>query len=235
MLKVLIVEDERKMRDVLRQGLLEEGFSVDVVGTGAEGLALAESKAHDVILLDVMLPGMDGFEICRTLRERGHPAPILMLTARSAVEDRVRGLDTGADDYLAKPFDLAELLARIRALVRRPRTEVNTLLRAADLELDPVSHEARRAGRLLDLTAKEFTLLAFMLRHVNKVVTSRMILAHVWDYDHARGSNVVAVYINYLRKKVDQDFEPKLIQTIRGAGYVLRAPDESATSLRDEA
>ena len=228
MLRLLIVDDERKMRDLLRQGLREEGFAVDVVGTGAEALSLAESKSYDAILLDVMLPGMDGFEICRTLRARGNPAPVLMLTARSTVEDRVRGLDIGADDYLSKPFELAELLARVRALTRRPRTEPQTVLRVRDLELDPVRHEARRGNRVLELTAKEFTLLAFLLRHADEVVTPRMILAHVWDFDHARGSNIVAVYINYLRKKVDQDFEPKLIQTVRGAGYVLRDPDSAS-------
>lgn len=222
--RLLIVEDERKMRDLLRQGLREEGFAVDVVGSGVEALSLAETKSYDAILLDVMLPGMDGFEICATLRGRGNKAPILMLTARSAVEDRVRGLDIGADDYLSKPFELAELLARIRALTRRPRTEPRTIFRVADLELDPVRHEVRRGGNPLDLTSKEFMLLAFLLRHANEVVTPRMILAHVWDFDHERGSNIVAVYINYLRKKVDQDFEPKLIHTVRGAGYALRDP-----------
>ncbi len=222
MLRVLIVEDERKMRDLLRQGLREAGLAVDAVGDGSEALALHASKSHDVIVLDVNLPGIDGFETCRRLRKSGAKEPILMLTARSDVEDRIRGLDTGADDYLTKPFSLGELLARLRALTRRPRTEPNVVLRAADLELDPVRHEVRRGGALIELTAKEFTLLGFLLRHVNEVVTPRMILGHVWDFDHARGSNVVAVYINYLRRKIDQDREPKLIQTVRGTGYVLR-------------
>jgi DNA-binding response OmpR family regulator len=225
MLRVLVVEDERKMRDLLRQGLREAGFGVDAVATGADALALQSAKAYDVILLDVMLPGLDGFETCRRLRAAGAREPILMLTARSSVEDRVHGLDTGADDYLTKPFDLAELLARIRALTRRPASEPQIVLRAADLELDPVNRQVRRAGKLIELTAKEFTLLAFLLRHRNEVVTPRMILAHVWDFDHARGSNVVAVYINYLRRKIDQDHEPKLIQTVRGVGYVLREPE----------
>ena len=225
MLRVLIVEDERKMRDLLRQGLREAGFGVDSAPAGAEALTLRASKAYDVILLDVMLPGIDGFETCRRLRAQGATEPILMLTARSAIEDRVRGLDTGADDYLTKPFSLDELLARIRALTRRPKTEPNVVLRAADLELDPVRHEVRRGGELIELTAKEFTLLAFLLRHVDEVVTPRMILAHVWDFDHARGSNVVAVYINYLRRKIDQDREPKLIHTVRGTGYVLRGAE----------
>jgi len=224
MLRVLVVEDERKMRDLLRQGLREAGFGVDAVGDGAEALELRQTKPYDVIVLDVMLPGFDGFETCRLLRDMGAREPILMLSARSAVEDRVRGLDTGADDYLTKPFSLEELLARIRALSRRPTSEPQVVLRAADLELDPVRREVRRAGRPIELTSREFTLLAFLLRHRDEVVTSRMILAHVWDFDHARGSNVVAVYINYLRRKIDQDFEPKLIQTVRGAGYVLREP-----------
>ena len=225
MLRVLVVEDERKMRDLLRQGLREAGFGVDAVGSGSEALTLQAAKAYDVILLDVMLPGLDGFETCRRLRASGAREPILMLTARSTVEDRVLGLDTGADDYLTKPFNLAELLARIRALTRRPTGEPHVVLRAADLQLDPVNRQVRRAGKLIELTAKEFTLLAFLLRHRNEVVTPRMILAHVWDFDHARGSNVVAVYINYLRRKVDLDHEPKLIHTVRGSGYVLREPE----------
>lgn len=210
------------MRDLLRQGLLEAGLSVDAAATGSEALALHRAKTYDAILLDVMLPGMDGFEVCRLLRAEGAREPILMLTARSSVEDRVRGLDTGADDYLIKPFSLDELLARIRALTRRPQTDPQVVLRIADLEVDPVKHEARRAGRRIELTSKEFMLLAFLLRHANEVVTTRMILAHVWDFDHARGSNVVAVYVNYLRRKIDHDFEPKLLHTVRGTGYVLR-------------
>ena len=222
MLRLLVVEDERKMRDLLRQGLLEAGLSVDVAATGPEALALHGTKSYDAILLDVMLPGMDGFEVCRLLRAEGAREPILMLTARSSVEDRVRGLDTGADDYLTKPFSLEELLARIRALTRRPQTDPQVVLRMADLEVDPVKHEARRGGRRIELTSKEFMLLAYLLRHANEVVTTRMILAHVWDFDHARGSNVVAVYVNYLRRKIDHDFEPKLLHTVRGTGYVLR-------------
>lgn len=225
MLRVLVVEDERKMRDLLRQGLREAGFGVDAVPDGAEALALRKTKSYDVIVLDVMLPGVDGFETCKRLRAAGSTEPILMLTARSAVEDRIRGLDTGADDYMTKPFSLEELLARIRALTRRPRTEPQMILRAGDLELDPVRHEVRRAGHPIELTAKEFTLLAFLLRHRDEVVTPRMILAHVWDFDHARGSNVVAVYMNYLRRKIDQDHDQKLIHTVRGSGYVLRAGD----------
>ena len=225
MLRVLVVEDERKMRDLLRQGLREAGFGVDAVGDGTQALEFRQGKTYDVIVLDVMLPGIDGFETCRRLRSAGAREPVLMLTARSAVEDRVRGLDIGADDYLTKPFSLDELLARIRALTRRPATEPQVVLRAGDLELDPVKHEVRRAGRAVELTAKEFTLLAYLLRHRDQVVTPRMILAHVWDFDHARGSNVVAVYINYLRRKIEQDDEPKLIHTVRGTGYVLRAPE----------
>ena len=223
-MRILVVEDEAKMREALRQGLKEHGFAVDVAADGDEGLRLALSETHDVIVLDVMLPQRSGLEVCRELRRRASKAPILMLTARSSVEDRVAGLDTGADDYLVKPFDFQELLARIRALTRRPATEPQSVLRVADLELDPARHEVRRAGASVELTAKEFALLEYLLRRKGLVVTGTMILENVWDFGYDGASNLVAVYINHLRRKIDQDYTAKLIHTVRGVGYVLREP-----------
>ena len=224
-MRILVVEDDRKLAAVLRQGLKEQGFGVDVAEDGAMGLQLALAREYDAVVLDVLLPRQSGFDVLRDLRKRGRPVPVLMLTARSSVEDRVRGLDLGADDYLAKPFDFAELLARLRAITRRPPVAPMTLLKLADLELDPARREVRRAGRKIELTAKEFALLAYLMRKKDTVVTRGMILDHVWDMEYDGGSNLVEVYINYLRRKIDQDFEPKLIHTIRGAGYVLREPE----------
>ena len=224
-MRILVVEDDRKLAAVLRQGLREQGFGVDVAEDGAMGLQLALSTEYDAVLLDVLLPRHSGFDVLCDLRKRGRPVPVLMLTARSSVEDRVRGLDLGADDYLAKPFDFAELLARLRAITRRPPAAPMTLLKLADLELDPARREVRRAGRKIELTAKEFALLAYLMRKKDTVVTRGMILDHVWDMEYDGGSNLVEVYINYLRRKVDQDFEAKLIHTVRGAGYVIRAPE----------
>jgi DNA-binding response OmpR family regulator len=221
-MRVLVVEDDPKLAGVLKQGLKEQGFAVDVAGEAAMGLQLALAAEYDAVLLDLMLPGKDGFHVLRELRSRGSPVPILVLTARSSVEDRVRGLDQGADDYLPKPFDFTELLARLRAITRRPPVEPKTVLAAADLRLDPSRREVTRAGRKIDLTAKEFALLEYLLRKKGVVVTRGMILDHVWDMDYHGGSNLVEVYVNYLRRKIDQDFEPKLIHTVRGAGYVLR-------------
>jgi heavy metal response regulator len=224
-MRILVVEDDQKLASVLRQGLKEQGFAVDVAHEGASGLEFALSTAYDALLLDLMLPGMNGLELLRRIRAEGRVVPVLALTARSSVDDRVRGLDLGADDYLTKPFDFKELLARLRAITRRPAVEPTTVLRLADLELDPVSFEVRRAGRRLDLTNKEFRLLEYLLRRKGAVVTRGMILDHVWDTDYDGGSNLVEVYINYLRRKIDHDFEPKLIHTVRGAGYVLRVGD----------
>jgi DNA-binding response OmpR family regulator len=207
---------------VVRQGLKEQGFGVDVSGDATAGLGLALSNAYDAILLDIMLPGKSGFTMLRELRKRGKAVPVMILTARSSVEDRVQGLDLGADDYLPKPFDFQELLARLRAITRRPAAPPRTVLTAADLELDTVKHEVKRRGSRIELTSKEFALLEYLLRSKGSVVTRGMILDHVWDLDYHGTSNLVEVYINYLRRKVDQDFEPKLIQTVRGVGYVLR-------------
>jgi DNA-binding response OmpR family regulator len=223
-MRLLIVEDDPRLAAVLRQGLKEQGFAVDLAGDVPEGLRLALASEYDALLLDLKLPGTDGLELLCQLRRRANPVPVLVLTARSALEDRVRGLDLGADDYLAKPFDFGELLARLRAITRRPRVAPQTLLTAADLELDPARHEVRRGRERIALTAKEFALLEYLLRTKGRLVTRRMILDHVWDLDYDGGSNLVEVYINYLRRKVDHDFEPKLIQTVRGAGYVLREP-----------
>lgn len=221
-MRILVVEDDPKLSAVLRQGLKEQGFAADTARDAALGLELTQSTEYDAILLDVMLPGRSGFDLLKDIRARGSHVPVLMLTARTAVEDRVRGLDLGADDYLPKPFDFQELLARLRAITRRSHVEPLTLLSVADLELDPSRREVRRAGRKIELTAKEFALLEYLMRKRGIVVTRSMILDHVWDMDYDGGSNLVEVYINYLRRKVDQDFEPKLIHTVRGAGYVLR-------------
>lgn len=221
-MRVLVVEDDPKMQALLRQGLEENGFSVDLASTGEEALSTAAFTEHDAILLDVMLPGVDGLAVCRRLRSSGSAVPILMLTARGSVGDRVRGLDEGADDYLAKPFDFDELLARLRAITRRPATRPQTVLQAADLELDPATHEVRRAGRSIELTSREFALLEYFLRRKEYVVTQSMILDHVWGLDYGGASNLVPVYINRLRRKIEDGFEPKLIHTLRGTGYVLR-------------
>jgi two-component system copper resistance phosphate regulon response regulator CusR len=226
-MKVLIIEDEIKLANVLVQGLKEHGIVADTARDGVAGLALALEKEFDAIILDVMLPAMNGFDVLRNLRELGNATPVLMLTARGGLEDRVRGLDLGADDYLPKPFAFKELLARLRAITRRPAVEPQTTLRLADLELDPRRREVRRAGQAIELTAREFDLLAFLLRKQGTVVTRAMVLDQVWDsdYDGESGSNVVEVYINYLRRKIDQPFPRKLIHTIRGSGYLMGEKD----------
>jgi two-component system copper resistance phosphate regulon response regulator CusR len=221
-MRILLVEDDSKLAGVLRQGLKEEGFGVDVSKDGIDGLAMALSSNYDALLLDVMLPRRSGFQLLRELRRRGSGIPVLILTARSSVEDRVHGLNLGADDYLPKPFEFQELLARLRAITRRPGVEPRTTLVEADLELDTVSRVVKRAGRRIELTTKEFALLEYLLQKKGIVVTRGMILDHVWDLDYHGRSNLVEVYINGLRRKIDQDFEPKLIHTVRGAGYVLR-------------
>jgi len=224
---VLIVEDEIKLGNILYQGLREQGMTVDVARDGAKGLALALAGPYDAIVLDVMLPQKNGFEVLRELRAAGSRTPVLMLTARAGIEDRVKGLDLGADDYLPKPFAFQELLARIRAITRRPAVEPLTVLRMADLEVNPQQREVRRAGQLIELTTREFALLEFLLRHKESVVTRAMILDQVWDadYEGEGGSNVVEVYINYLRRKVDQPFPRKLIHTVRGTGYLMQEKD----------
>ena len=222
-MRVLIVEDELRMAALLKRGLEEDGYAVDVVGTGTDAVWQAKEFSYDAVVLDVMLPGLDGVGVCRRLRESGRWMPVLMLTARDAVEDRVRGLDAGADDYLTKPFSFAELSARIRALIRRGAVERPSQLRAADLRLDPATRQAWRGQVELELSSKEFALLELFLRHRGQVLTRTRILEHVWDFAYDGVSNVVDQYVLYLRRKIDRPFGLEQLETVRGAGYRLRA------------
>jgi two-component system OmpR family response regulator len=221
-MRVLVVEDEAKLAQVLARGLREEGYAVDVTGRGEDALWMAKANPYDAILLDVMLPGADGFEVCRRLRDQAVWSPVLMLTARDAVNDRVSGLDAGADDYLAKPFSFEELLARIRALVRRAPAERPAVLEAGSLRIDPAAHRAWRGDAELDLSAKEFSLLELLVRRPGKVFTRSELLDGAWDMDFERRSNVVDVYVRYLREKIDRPFGKDSIETVRGVGYRLR-------------
>jgi two-component system, OmpR family, response regulator len=221
-MRVLVVEDDVKMAALLRRGLAEEGLSADVARTGDDALWMAAATEYDAIVLDVMLPGADGFEVCRRLREAGRWAPVLMLTARDAVEDRVEGLDAGADDYLTKPFSFAELLARLRALARRPPLERPAVVEVGDLRLDPATRQVWRDGAEIDLSAKEFALLETFMRRPGEVLTRYQLLEHCWDYGYENRSNVVDVYVRYLREKVDRPFGRSSLETVRGAGYRLR-------------
>ena len=222
-MRILLVEDDRKVASFIRKGLAEEGYAVDVAQDGETGLAMGLDRLHDVIVLDVMLPGKPGFQVVRELRQAKVTTPVLLLTARETVEDKVQGLDAGADDYLTKPFAFAELLARVRALLRRGRGAQAPLLQVADLVLDPATRTARRAGEPISLTNREFALLEYFLRNSGRVLTRTMIAEHVWDYSFDPGTNVIDVYVNYLRKKIDAGREPKLLHTVRGVGYVLKA------------
>lgn len=223
-MRVLVVEDDEVIAELLQQGLEDAGYTVVVTYEGHEGLREASESAFHLILLDVMLPGLDGMAVCKALRDRRVRTPILMLTARDAVDDKVRGLDSGADDYLAKPFDFKELLARVRALTRRERALKSNLIRVADLEIDTVEHRATRAGRELGLSHREFELLLALASHERQVFTREMILERVWMSEPTT-SNVVDVFIKSLRKKVDEGQELKLIQTVWGVGYTLRGPE----------
>src|SRR3989344_8892840 len=218
-MRVLLVEDEHRLSDVIKKGLEENGFAVDAAFDGEEGLFLAQSEDYDLIILDIMLPKMDGLEVCRRLRNRNLNIPILLLTAKSQVEDKVAGLDSGADDYLTKPFAFLELRSRIQALLRRSRQEASPLMTLGDLELDPIRHKVIRAGRSVDLTPKEFAVLEFLLRHKNEVVTRTMITEHVWDYNFEGMSNVVDVFMAAIRRKIDAGAAVKLIHTVHGVGY----------------
>ncbi|MGB2693849.1 MAG: response regulator transcription factor [Dehalococcoidia bacterium] len=218
-MRVLIVEDERRIADFIRKGLSEQGYAVDVASDGEEALDWAAVAEFDTIVLDIMLPVRDGIEVCRLLRERGVRTPILMLTARDAVEDRVRGLDSGADDYLVKPFAFAELLARLRALARREPVPQGAVLQVGDLTLDTRTREASRAGAPILLTNREYALLEYLMRHSKQVLTRTMIAEHVWNYDFDNATNVIDVHIRNLRRKIDNAYPIKLIQTVRGAGY----------------
>jgi len=220
---ILVVEDERRLAQIVRRVLEEEGHTVDLAYDGEEGLAMASDASHDVIVLDILLPEMDGLEVCRTLRRNRVDTPVLLLTALGEVDDRVRGLDSGADDYLAKPFAFQELLARIRALGRRKvQAREPTQLEVDGLTLDLRRRRAERDGRTIELSPKEFSLLEFLMRNEGRVVTRMQILDHIWGYDYATDSNLVDVYMAYLRRKVDSD-GPSLIRTVRGVGYALGA------------
>jgi DNA-binding response OmpR family regulator len=225
-MRILIVEDNRRLNISLKTSLEEDGYAVDAAFDGDEGEAFALAAPYDLILLYVMLPKKDGFSLCRDLRQQGISAPILMLTARDAIEDRVDGLDSGADDYLVKPFSINELRARIRALLRRNKEEKIAVLQVGDLVMDPANHEVQRGNTSIDLTPREFAILEYMMRSSNRILSREMIEAHVWNFDFISGSNVVDVYIRRLRRKIDDPFPDKLLETVRGVGYRLAAPTE---------
>jgi two-component system OmpR family response regulator len=224
-MRILIVEDEIKMACLIRRGLREDGLAADVTGRGEDAIWMACATQYDVIVLDVMLPGIDGFETCRRLRAEGVWTPVLMLTARDGVEDRVAGLDGGADDYLAKPFSFAELLARLRALARRGAVERPSQLTVGDLRLDPATRQVWREATEIFLSAKEFAILETFMRRPGDVLSRYQLLEHAWDYEYENRSNVVDVYVRYLREKVDRPFHKQSIETVRGAGYRLRKPE----------
>ena len=221
-MRVLVVEDETKMAALIRRGLQEEGMAVDVEGRGEDALPRAGATEYDAIVLDVMLPGIDGFETCRELRAEGIWSPVLMLTARDSVEDRVAGLDGGADDYLTKPFSFAELLARLRALARRGPVERPVTVEVGDLRLDPATRQVWRGDEGISLSAKEFALLEVLMRRAGEVLSRFQLLEHAWDYEYENRSNVVDVYVRYLRQKIDRPFSRDSIETVRGAGYRMR-------------
>jgi two-component system OmpR family response regulator len=220
--RVLIVEDELRMASLIRRGLIKEGLAVDVAAKGEDALWMAKASSYDAIVLDVMLPGIDGFETCRLLRSSDIWAPVLMLTARDSVEDRVAGLDTGADDYLVKPFAFAELLARLRALARRGDLERPSVLEVGDLRLDPATHRVWRGDSEINLSAKEFALLETFMRRPGQVLSRLHLLEHAWDFAYENRSNVVDVYVRHLRSKIDEPFHRRSLETVRGAGYRLR-------------
>jgi two-component system OmpR family response regulator len=225
--RILIVEDELRMAGLIRRGFVKEGLAADVAPTGEEALVSAAAHAYDAIVLDVMLPGIDGFETCRRLRETGVWSPVLMLTARDSVDDRVAGLDTGADDYLVKPFAFAELLARIRALVRRGELERPSVLEVGELQLDPATREVRRGDHEIRLSAKEFALLEAFMRRPGHVLSRYDLLENAWDFAYENRSNIIDVYVKRLRAKIDTPFGSRSLETVRGAGYRLRTDDGS--------
>jgi two-component system copper resistance phosphate regulon response regulator CusR len=226
-MKLLIVEDDTKTANFLKRGFNEAGFVVSVAGDGPEGMQQIETSPFDLIVLDIMLPGMDGLQLLSWMRGRGLQTPVLMLTARDSVQDRVRGLELGADDYLVKPFAFSELLARVRTILRRPPMREATVLRVGDLELDIAGHRATRSGHRLDLTAKEFALLSLLVRRSGEVLTRTFIAESVWDVHAGGDTNVVDVSVRRLRGKVDDPFESKLLRTVRGVGYVLESPQRT--------
>jgi DNA-binding response OmpR family regulator len=221
-MRVLVVEDEKKTASFIRKALQAEGFAVDVCHNGADALTIVKVTPFDSLVLDIMLPGRDGLSVLRQLRESGNQIPVLLLSARGEVDERVEGLDAGADDYLPKPFVIAELVARVRALGRRGRETKSTVLRVADLTLDTLKREARRGEKVMELTTREFRLLEFLMRSPGRICSRMAIIEKVWDYDFDPGTNLVDVYLMRLRKQLDDGFEPKLLHTVRGIGYVLR-------------
>ncbi len=223
-MRILLVEDNQRLSDSLRRSLSDDGYAVDVAYDGQEGEELAEITPYDLIILDVMLPRKNGFEVCRSLRENRVKPPVLMLPARDALPDRITGLDSGADDYLVKPFEVDELRARLRALLRRESDDKSGILTIADLHLDPATHFVERGGNPIELTSREYALLEYLMRHPNRLITRQMAENSLWDSDSSVASNVVDVYIRRLRRKVDDPYEPKLIETIRGSGYRLKRP-----------
>lgn len=221
-MRILVVEDEVKVANFIKKGLEEEGYAVDLAADGQEGLLLASDGVHNLIVLDINLPKLDGLEVLRELRQQKVKTPVLLLTVRATIEDKVLGLDTGADDYLTKPFPFQEFLARVRALLRRRAEAEPVLLQVADLTLDPARRLVRRGSDKIELSTKEFALLDFFMRHPGRVLTRTMIAEHVWDYDFDTETNIIDVYVNHLRKKIDADRYPKLIHTVRGVGYVMQ-------------
>lgn len=220
-MRILIAEDDRKVARFLERGLREEHYAVDVCGDGEEALELAEVNPYDLVILDVMLPKKNGFSVCRELRQQGIMTPILMLTARSQLEDKVRGLQQGADDYLTKPFAFEELLARCQALLRRSQDYKTQSLKVGDLVLDPVSRQVSRDKKQISLTGKEYALLEYLMRNKGRIITQTMLIEHVWDMNYEGLSNIVNVYINHLREKIDRGFSQKYIHTVRGVGYKI--------------
>ena len=221
-MRILVVEDEKKVAGFIKKGLEEETYAVDITHDGENGLHLGLEGQYDLIILDIMLPKMDGLEVLSQLRSQGSDVPILLLTAKDAVDDRVEGLNKGADDYLTKPFAFSELLARVRVLLRRGKAEVKTTLQILDLTLDLVSHKVNRGGDEIELTGKEYGLLEYFMRNQEKVLTRTMIAEHVWDYNFDTFTNVIDVYINHLRKKIDKGRQVKLLHTLRGVGYIMK-------------
>jgi len=224
-MRILVVEDEKKVSSFIKRGLEEERYEVDTAGDGDEGLKMALGKLYDLIVLDWMLPKKDGLSVVKELREKKTMTPVLMLTAKDSLEDIIAGLDSGSDDYLTKPFAFAELLARVRALLRRSEMDKGAELRYGDLRLDPVSHKVWRKDKEIDLTAKEYGLLEYFMRNANQVLTRTMIADHVWDYTFDTFTNIIDVYVNYLRKKIDRDADKKFIHTVRGVGYIFKEED----------
>ncbi len=223
-MRILFADDDKKLCDTVKRGLEENAYAVDCVHNGEDGVYYAMVTPYDLIILDVMMPKKNGFDVCQELRSKKNITPILMLTAKDAVEDRVKGLDTGADDYLVKPFDFAELIARVRALLRREGVSKSSILKVGDLSLDTVIHEVRWKNRLIDLTGKEFAILEYLMHNPNSVITRTMIEEHVWDYDFDSVSNLVDVYIRRIRLKIGSEIGKQIISTIRGVGYRIREP-----------